>query len=64
MAIKILTINKEADIIHGYLKGHRGKVIGYDATEGEVMIQLDHITTVIIDAEHVSQDTPVRYYGD
>lgn len=54
--IKILTVNKEAQITEGYFKGHKGKVIGYDITYDEVMIQMDAHSSVTVPSGFVSQE--------
>lgn len=56
--IKVLTVNKEAEITDGYFKGHKGMVTGYDITYNEVTIRMDKDSSVIVPSEFVSQEGP------
>jgi transcription antitermination factor NusG len=53
--VKTLFINKEAEITDGVLKGFKGKVVGYDSIENEVMVKLDEKTFVTVPSEYVKQ---------
>ncbi|MBK5345889.1 hypothetical protein JFU18_03300 [Bacillus sp. TH22] len=53
--MKVVTVNEDATIHVGILKGMTGCVIGYDADTGMAEIELDPFTTVMIRSEFLLQ---------
>lgn len=54
-AKKVLTIGKETELCEGKLAGTKGKLVGYDAMENEVMIEIDPNIYIVCKSEHVEQ---------
>ncbi|WP_165797680.1 hypothetical protein [Heyndrickxia sporothermodurans] len=54
--MKVTTVNKDAVITDGVLKGTKGRVVAFDSIEDEVTIRLDEITCVQISSDFINQD--------
>lgn len=54
--MKPTTVNKDAVITQGVLKGTKGRVVAFDSVEDEAMLQLDKITFVTISSDYLSQE--------
>lgn len=54
--MKPLWIKREGTINRGALKGFTGRVVAFDSTEDEALIQLDSETFVNVSSEMIDQE--------
>lgn len=53
--MKVLIVGKDVKIIKGGLFNIIGKLVGYECTDGEVIIQMDDETFIHTNVEYVTQ---------
>lgn len=53
---KTLTINKQAELCEGRLAGTKGRIVGYDSVENEVMLEIDPNIYITCPSEYVEQE--------
>lgn len=54
--MKPLRVGGNAVIIDGILKGHKGKIVGFDSELDEAWVELDSLTLVGTNSENLLQD--------